>query len=789
MSEKGTWVVTLRVSENANNKINITNTVTNKNIVLDNLTNIEFLTENSIVAKLKSQFILLDLQTEKQVIIPHVSEFKILNNIICLRDTSGTLALVEVNKGKLNQLLKIDNVVYHSISQDSKKLMFVTLKDSYSVFQLNITDLTTIEVEKLPSMIENIKWSNDGNYTYIKTVDSKLFLLDLNKNKLQEITLRHTNAEYRDIIFMPDNKIFISYVKKRPKTESFIDYVEIWNTKDNNLEFKRNNTIINPEDAEWCVYDIKNKNLNYLNKSHSGFFYNIANSNTLMAVDQIKYKDYTHFTPDISIELFNIQDQSKKFVIERLSNSSNNLSYSPEGTYISYKINNRWNFLNTKSLKTIAINNLEDQQTLVWDNNNQENAYITAKSNIYKISLINGKVSRLTNFSDDIDIQILNIHKEYTNLTSLKYISNKDSLLIKTINKENNYNGLYILHSGKLKVLVEPSSNRIDNVLWNTDYTSVSYTEENYNLPPTLKIFNQGTTRILQESNIPTNLYNWRKQKIINYKNKFNRPLKGVLYYPKNYIEGKKYPMITHIYQIQSDKSNFFEMPNIKSSFNFPLYIENDYFVFFPDTYISDEGPGISALDCINSAISSVLEKEEAINKDKLGIIGNSFGGYETNFIVTQTNLFKAAVSGVAVSSLIWDYFSYSYNYSKPLYWQYENGQLDMRKSFSEDPDKYLNNSPILYAHQVQTPLLSWTGLEDYNVHWEQTRHFFTALKRYDKKHIALFYKGEGHAITDPKKAKDLFLRIKNWFDYYLKGDNSALWITKSENAFTSQTY
>lgn len=325
--------------------------------------------------------------------------------------------------------------------------------------------------------------------------------------------------------------------------------------------------------------------------------------------------------------------------------------------------------------------------------------------------------------------------------------------------------------------------------MWNTDYTSVSYTEENYNLPPTLKIFNQGKTRILQESNIPTNLYNWRKQKIINYKNKFNRPLKGVLYYPKNYIEGKKYPMITHIYQIQSDKSNFFEMPNIKSSFNFPLYIENDYFVFFPDTYISDEGPGISALDCINSAISSVLEKEEAINKDKLGIIGNSFGGYETNFIVTQTNLFKAAVSGVAVSSLIWDYFSYSYNYSKPLYWQYDNGQLDMRKSFSEDPDKYLSNSPILYAHQVQTPLLSWTGLEDYNVHWEQTRHFFTALKRYDKKHIALFYKGEGHAITDPKKAKDLFLRIKNWFDYYLKEDNSALWITKSENAFTSQMY
>ncbi len=102
-----------------------------------------------------------------------------------------------------------------------------------------------------------------------------------------------------------------------------------------------------------------------------------------------------------------------------------------------------------------------------------------------------------------------------------------------------------------------------------------------------------------------------------------------------------------------------------------------------------------------------------------------------------------------------------------------------MRGSFKEQGEKFLRNSPLRYAHQIKTPLLAWTGLEDFNVHWEHTRHFYTALKRYEIPHIALFYKEEGHAIMKKSNQYDLTQRILNWFDYYLKDKKEVEWIAK----------
>src|SRR5690606_1745408 len=117
----------------------------------------------------------------------------------------------------------------------------------------------------------------------------------------------------------------------------------------------------------------------------------------------------------------------------------------------------------------------------------------------------------------------------------------------------------------------------------------------------------------------------------------------------------KKYPMITHVYQKQYAQANNFYLSTFQNStgFNTSLLTELGYFVFLPDIVISDEGPGLSALECVTKGIEAITNEETSIDKTKLGLIGHSFGGYETNFIITQTNLFAAAVSGAAISDII----------------------------------------------------------------------------------------------------------------------------------------
>ncbi|MEC4037044.1 alpha/beta hydrolase family protein [Myroides odoratimimus] len=150
-------------------------------------------------------------------------------------------------------------------------------------------------------------------------------------------------------------------------------------------------------------------------------------------------------------------------------------------------------------------------------------------------------------------------------------------------------------------------------------------------------------------------------------------------------------------------------------------------------------------------------------------LLGHSFGGYTTNFIVTQTDMFKAAVSGSGVTDFINHYFSYNYNYRSPGYFQFETGQLNMLKPFKEDKNLYLLNSPILYSENINTPLLSFTGKEDKVISSKHQESLFMAMLRYKKAFISLMYENEGHYLMQPSNQLDLTKRLLNWFDYYLK--------------------
>lgn len=190
---------------------------------------------------------------------------------------------------------------------------------------------------------------------------------------------------------------------------------------------------------------------------------------------------------------------------------------------------------------------------------------------------------------------------------------------------------------------------------------------------------------------------------------------------------------------------------------------------------------GVSALDCVVAATNKVIEMN-IVQKNKIGLLGHSFGGYETNFIVTQTNIFSAAVSGAGVSDLTSWYLSLGWNTGKPDMWRLESQQWRMGKSFYDDQESYYRNSPIIHATKIQTPLLLWAGKLDLQVDWHQTMEFYLALRRLEKKNIMLLYPNEQHVLFNAENQIDLTNRIEQWFDYHLKDNKTFSWISKGIN-------
>ena len=195
-----------------------------------------------------------------------------------------------------------------------------------------------------------------------------------------------------------------------------------------------------------------------------------------------------------------------------------------------------------------------------------------------------------------------------------------------------------------------------------------------------------------------------------------------------------------------------------------------------PDIVYEIENPGSSAVDCVVSATKKVIDSE-SIDRSRIGLTGHSYGGYETDYIITQTDMFAAAVAGAAITDFVNGYLWVVPGYGIPNFYHYEFGQLRIGKSLYEDYPAYLRNSPLYHADKVNTPLLSWAGDQDVQVDHNQTIEFYLALRRLGKINTMLLYPGANHVLMEKKHQEDLTQRIGQWFDYYLKGNKKPEWL------------
>ncbi|MDP4252688.1 MAG: prolyl oligopeptidase family serine peptidase [Bacteroidota bacterium] len=284
----------------------------------------------------------------------------------------------------------------------------------------------------------------------------------------------------------------------------------------------------------------------------------------------------------------------------------------------------------------------------------------------------------------------------------------------------------------------------------------------------------------------PERRYNWVQSKLINFKTLGGRSEQGVLFLPEDFDPHKKYPVIFHYYELKSDLLHQYHIPDIVGrDLDVSWFCSHGYLVFTPDFHYVLGKPGQSVLKTTVGAVR-LLKTFSYVDSKHMGLQGHSYGGWETNYLVTHTDLFAAASCGAGPSDEISGMSSMVYSgTSTPDFAQY--GQSRMGATLWEHPDYYIKNSPVFYADKVTTPLLMLSNKKDYGVPFTQGLEFFTALRRLGKKAWILQYDNGTHSVPPGKDATDYLIRTTQFFDHYLKGVPAPKWMVEGIPAAMKQ--
>jgi dienelactone hydrolase len=274
----------------------------------------------------------------------------------------------------------------------------------------------------------------------------------------------------------------------------------------------------------------------------------------------------------------------------------------------------------------------------------------------------------------------------------------------------------------------------------------------------------------------PEKKYNWVLTALHQWKDWDGNNIKGVLYKPADFDSTKKYPVIFYYYELFSDNLHAYLDPGpSRGPINIPWFVSHGYLVFVPDIHYQPGKTGYSAFNAVASAARH-LSKEPYVDTTRLGLQGHSFGGYETNYIITQTNLFKAACSASGISDLI----SMSGNIGtlgQSLHYMVNRGQFRMHAKLWEAPQRFMENSPIFYVERINTPLLLMHTRNDKAVSFNQALELFNGMRMFRKKVWFLIYDDENHALRKDENKLDYTWRMDQFFDYYLKNANEPTWM------------
>jgi dipeptidyl aminopeptidase/acylaminoacyl peptidase len=284
--------------------------------------------------------------------------------------------------------------------------------------------------------------------------------------------------------------------------------------------------------------------------------------------------------------------------------------------------------------------------------------------------------------------------------------------------------------------------------------------------------------RQITDANPQQNEFAWSSgARLINYVSAKGDTLQGALYLPANYEPGRKYPLLVTIYEKRSQLLNAYQNPSETTTPDRSMYTSRGYAVLDPDIVYKVNDPGMSAvwsvIPAVNAAIATGI-----VDSAKIGLWGHSWGGYQTAFLVTQTNLFHAAIAGAPLTDMVSMYSSIYWNSGGTNQAIFESSQGRFKGNFIQNYDAYIRNSPAFHADRVTTPLVILHNDKDGAVDFNQGITLYNTLRQLGKEVILLEYVGENHGLRRPVNQKDYAIRMGEWFDHYLQDAPAPEWMT-----------
>ncbi len=272
--------------------------------------------------------------------------------------------------------------------------------------------------------------------------------------------------------------------------------------------------------------------------------------------------------------------------------------------------------------------------------------------------------------------------------------------------------------------------------------------------------------------------YNWMTSQLVKWKSYTGKTAEGILYLPENFDAKKKYPMIVYFYERNNQTlHNYLPPAPTPSRLNIPFFASRGYVVFVPDIWYQKGYPGQGAYDYILSGTRAMIQKG-FIDSTKVGLQGQSWGGYQIAYLITKTKLYAAAWAGAPVVNMTSAYGGIRWGTGVNRQFQYEKTQSRIGATLWERPDLYIKNSPLFSLPSVTTPLVIMSNDADDAVPWYQGIEYFTAMRRLNKKMWLLVYNNEAHNLVERKNRKDIQIREQQFFDHYLKGEPMPTWMS-----------
>jgi dienelactone hydrolase len=738
-----------------------------------------------------NELLLVDLKLDKKISIPAVYNFEL--------SPDGQLALLEIRKGDSIQLK------LYSLFNGELRTVYNTAEEGIRPFNVTFgaNGQLAFFIEK-----KTDKGKAEQLWYYSKELDSPVMLVN-DLSVKEKIGAGLLLADFRPEFNKKGNKIFFHIVSENNlKPDPKAVQVDVWSYLDAELQSVQLAKLKQP-DYYKTVFNIQDQKLIRLeqdNERIEGPLNDIVLIRKRLG-NEAEFESNWNIAATATYYLVSTVDGSRKVINDHIKSSFGRSGLSPTGKWVLYYNLSDKNYYSYE-IATGITRNITGGAKTSWTNDENDYAEVPiAWDPSRETWLANDKAVLIYDTYDiwEIDPSGKIPPRNFTNSFGRKHrikfdlvdegapvlyessVEKKSTVYLRAVNLENKECGFFVKRLG---IDGDPDSCIMGPYVFGfrvDDYNFQPKRARNVNAylvirmsaveAPNLFVTKdfRSFTRITDIN--PQKKYNWYITELHNWHAPDGKLHQGILYKPENFDPTRKYPVIFDYYDKRSNDLNLFIEPEASENrINSPLFVSNGYLVFTPDMYYKPGQPGISAYNSVASA-ADYVSKLPFVDSTKMGIQGHSFGGYETNVIITHTNRFAAACSASGFCNLI-SFYGADARGSYPKYWA-EQSQGRMGTTPWDSLSAYLNNSPILRAEKVSTPLLMMNNKADDVVPFAQGGEFFTALRRLGKKVWMLQYDGEGHSLSRGKVAEDFHKRMIQFFDHYLKGSPAPIWMTK----------